>query len=85
MLFEILTRSPPYDEYELVHVATSVSLRELSLVPQIKKEAEEKKYPQCLVTLLEACLEFEADKRPDFQKITERSFTKEVYGNVSLL
>ena len=71
VLYEILTRSIPFHQYDLVHVATSVSLKELSLVPEIKKDAEDKKYPQILVTLLEACLSFEPDSRPDFQSILQ--------------
>jgi len=69
VLFEILTRRTPYEDYELVHVATNVSTNELSLVPQIQKEAEEKNYPKVLVQLAEQCLSFDPQDRPDFELI----------------
>src|SRR5689334_5095437 len=71
VIYEILTRRVPFHQYDLVHVATSVALKELSLVPEIKKDAAEKKFPEVLVFVMERCMQFEADSRPEFDKVTE--------------
>eukprot|EP00027_Filamoeba_sp_ATCC50430_P015123 CAMPEP_0168575864 /NCGR_PEP_ID=MMETSP0413-20121227/19928_1 /TAXON_ID=136452 /ORGANISM="Filamoeba nolandi, Strain NC-AS-23-1" /LENGTH=443 /DNA_ID=CAMNT_0008609475 /DNA_START=5 /DNA_END=1333 /DNA_ORIENTATION=+ len=69
VMYEILTRKIPFHELDLVHVATSVSLKELSLVPEIKENAEKKKYPAVLVSLLETCLNYVPEERPEFDTI----------------
>jgi len=76
VLYEILTRKLPYQNLDLVHVATNVIMRELSLVPEIEKDAEVKKYPVILVKALQQCLSFEPQERPDFETIVATLETK---------
>ena len=76
---EILTRRIPYEGNDLIFVCNSVSLGELSLVPQIKEEATEKEYPDMLVSLLEMCLEYDPEKRPSsFEEVVD-SFDNESF------
>jgi predicted Ser/Thr protein kinase len=69
VLYEILTRKLPYHDTDLIHIATSVSLGELSLIPDIEKEEE--KYPVVLVKILKMCLQRDPQDRPLFEDVID--------------
>jgi len=71
VLYEIMTRKMPFHQYDLVHVATSVSLHELSLIPEIKENASIYKYSTVLVRIMEKCMEFDPEKRPLFENVVQ--------------
>lgn len=69
MLSELLTRKTPYPGNDIMQVAASVMMGELSLVPVI--EADSLEYPAILVQLLKACLKFNPDERPLYDEIVK--------------
>jgi len=66
-LYEIMTQKMPYEKTDIIHVATSVALGKVSLVPEIQKNA--KLYPLVLVEVFQLCLQVDPEKRPDFPAI----------------
>ena len=65
--YEIMARKVPYEGKDPVHIATSVALGELSLVPEILEKSDT--YPPILVKIIQSCLQFDAEVRPLFEDI----------------
>ena len=70
VLYEILTRKTPYHGYDLMQVAGSVMLGELSVIPEI--EENQHNYPEVVVKILKECLRMDPEERPSFEEVVAR-------------
>ena len=67
VLYEIMTRKIPYPGFDIMQVAASVMMGELSLIPEIEKQ--ENSQPALMVKIFKKCLKFDAEERPLFDEI----------------
>ena len=62
-----MTRKSPYYQYDVLQVATSVVMGDISLVPEI--EENQQHYSSVLVMVLLMCMKPNPEERPIFKDI----------------
>jgi len=69
VIFEILTRKSPYEDFNLMQIATKVAMGTLSLAAELERQPDFVSYPKNIVSVFKSCLEFRPERRPEFEDI----------------
>mmetsp|Transcript_25764 Transcript_25764/g.36226 ORF Transcript_25764/g.36226 Transcript_25764/m.36226 type:complete len:150 (+) Transcript_25764:2-451(+) len=69
VIYEVLTRETPYKDYNLMQIGTLVAMGNLKLVEELEKKGE--KYPAKIVEIMNMCMQFTPEKRPEFSEIVD--------------
>lgn len=67
VIYEILTRKTPYEDYNVMQIGTKVAMGTLSLVSEIENTKND--YPKKLMEVFKMCLEHKRENRPEFEDI----------------